>query len=264
MSAPLLEVRGLSRHHPLPRPAPWRPAPHLVALQDVDFTLARGASLGVVGASGSGKSTLARLVMALDTPSAGQVRFDGQDLHALAPAALRAARVGFQMVFQDPQGSLDPRRPVGWSVAEPLALRPALGAAERRERVAEMLEAVGLRAADAARHPHEFSGGQRQRLAIARALVTGPALVVADEPVSALDVSVQAQVLNLMQDLRERFGLAWLFISHDLAVVERVCDEVLVLDQGRVVERGPTATLWREARHPATRALVDAAFPDAF
>jgi peptide/nickel transport system ATP-binding protein len=197
-------------------------------------------------------------VMALEAPTRGHVRLDGEDLHALSPAALRAARAKFQMVFQDPYGSLDPRRTVLQTVAEPLAVRHGSGRAEQRERAAEALDAVGLRAADLAKYPHEFSGGQRQRIAIARALITRPKLIVADEPVSALDVSVQAQVLNLMQDLQQRFGLAYLFISHDLAVVDLVCDELIVLQHGRIVERGPTDQVLGAPREPYTRRLIDA------
>jgi peptide/nickel transport system ATP-binding protein len=259
---PLLQVQGLHKRYRLPRRRLLAPAPEVQALAGVDFTLAAGRSLGIVGESGSGKSTLARLVMALERPTAGQVRFDGVDLHALDAAALRRARAGFQMVFQDPYGSLDPRRTVLQSVAEPLRALHGAGAAEQRRRAAEALEAVGLREADLARYPHEFSGGQRQRIAIARALVTRPRLIVADEPVSALDVSVQAQVLNLMRDLQQQFGLAYLFISHDLAVVDLVCDEVLVLQAGRVVEAGPPARLFTAPEHPYTQRLV-AAVPGA-
>jgi peptide/nickel transport system ATP-binding protein len=176
--------------------------------------------------------------MALEAPSAGQVRLQGVDLHTPVARRMRRARSDFQMVFQDPYGSLDPRRTVLQTVAEPLAVLRGASAAEQRERGAEALDAVGLRAADLGKYPHEFSGGQRQRIAIARALITRPKLIVADEPVSALDVSVQAQVLNLMQDLQDRFGVTYLFISHDLAVVDLVCDEVIVLNQGRIVEQG--------------------------
>jgi peptide/nickel transport system ATP-binding protein len=262
MTPPLLQVESLAKHYRLPRASLLGPAPRLPVLQDVGFTLRRGRSLGVVGESGSGKSTLARLVMALEAPSTGRVVFDGQDLHALPAAALRRARRDFQMVFQDPYGSLDPRRTVGQTVTEPLALLGGVAVAERRERAAQAMAAVGLRSADLARYPHEFSGGQRQRVAIARALVTRPRLIVADEPVSALDVSVQAQVLNLMQDLQDRWGVTYLFISHDLAVVDLVCDDVLVLQRGRVVEQGPAAEVLRRPRHPYTQRLI-AALPGA-
>ncbi len=255
---PLLVVEELVRHYRLPREKLLSPPPVVRALQGVSFTLAAGRSLGVVGESGSGKSTLARLVMALEPPTAGRVRLAGQDLHALDAAALRAARTQMQMVFQDPYGSLDPRRTVLHTVAEPLRLLHGASAAEQRTRAGEALDAVGLRSADLGKYPHEFSGGQRQRIAIARALITRPQLIVADEPVSALDVSVQAQVLNLMQDLQDRLGLAYLFISHDLAVVDMVCDELIVLYQGRVVEQGAPATLFQRAAHPYTRALMQA------
>ncbi len=254
--SPLLAVDALVKHYRLPRERLLEPGALVPALQGVSFTLARGRSLGIVGESGSGKSTLARLVMALEAPTAGRVLLDGAELHALRPAALRAARAKLQMVFQDPYGSLDPRRTVGHTVAEPLRLLHRADAAEQRARAAEALDAVGLPPAALQRYPHEFSGGQRQRIAIARALITRPKLIVADEPVSALDVSVQAQVLNLMQDLQQRFGLALLFISHDLAVVDLVCDDVVVLYQGRIVEHGAPELLFRRAAHPYTRALM--------
>ncbi|WP_088285162.1 ABC transporter ATP-binding protein [Ideonella sp. A 288] len=260
--APLLQVTDLVRHYRLPRRHLLAAAPVVRALQGVSFSLQAGRSLGVVGESGSGKSTLGRLVMALEPPTSGRVCLAGRDLQALSAAELRAARRDFQMVFQDPFGSLDPRQPVGRIVAEPLVAQGQGTAAERAERVAAMLDAVGLRASDAAKVPHEFSGGQRQRIAIARALVTGPRLIVADEPVSALDVSVQAQVLNLMQDLQDRLGVTYLFISHDIAVVDLVCDEVLVLYQGRVVELGSPDLLFEAAAHPYTRLLM-AAVPRA-
>ena len=254
----LLDVHDLQQRYRLPRERLLGARPVVQALAGVSFTLQRGRSLGVVGESGSGKSTLARLVMALERPSGGQVRFDGQDLHALSPDALRRARAGFQMVFQDPYGSLDPRRRVAQTVAEPLAVLHGASPAEQRERAAEVLQAVGLRTSDLDKYPHEFSGGQRQRIAIARALVTRPRLIVADEPVSALDVSVQAQVLNLMQDLQDRFEVTYLFISHDLAVVDLVCDEVIVLQDGRIVEQGDPDRLFHAPQHPYTRRLLDA------
>jgi len=257
--AALLVAEQLGKRYRLPRQHLLAAAPEVQALSDVSFTLAAGKSLGIVGESGSGKSTLARLVMALEPPSAGRVRLDGDDLHALGPAALRSARSKFQMVFQDPYGSLDPRRTVMQTVAEPLAVLHDASRTEQLERAAEVMDAVGLRSTDLGKYPHEFSGGQRQRIAIARALITRPRLIVADEPVSALDVSVQAQVLNLMQDLQERYGLAYLFISHDLAVVDLVCDEVIVLQQGRIVERGDPDRLFRAPEHPYTQRLLAAA-----
>ena len=252
----MLELRAVTRRYHLPREALWHAAPVVHALAGVSLALHAGRNLGVVGESGSGKSTLARIALALEPPSSGEVRFLGADLNRLGAAELRHARRDFQMVFQDPYGSLDPRQRVGRIVAEPLF---DAAAAERRERVAAMLDAVGLRASDADKYPHEFSGGQRQRIAIARALITRPKLIVADEPVSALDVSVQAQVLNLLQDLQEQFGVTYLLISHDLAVVDHVCDEVIVMYAGRVVEQGSSEVLFRAAAHPYTRALLAAA-----
>ncbi len=257
MSA-LLSVRGLVKRYRLPRTRLLGPPPELLAVDGVTLSVDAGRSLGVVGESGSGKSTIARAAMALETPSAGIVELLGRDLNALDAESLRRARRDFQMVFQDPYGSLDPRQPVERIVAEPLTAIGRVAPAERRERVADALASVGLRPADLDKYPHEFSGGQRQRIAIARALITRPKLIVADEPVSALDVSVQAQVLNLLRDLQDRFGLTYLLISHDLAVVDRVCDRVAVLLAGRVVESGTPAQLFRAAAHPYTRALLDA------
>jgi peptide/nickel transport system ATP-binding protein len=260
-TTPLLEVRHLGKNFALPRTALWSAPAHVQALSDVSFTLQAGKSLGVVGESGSGKSTLARLVMAIDVPTAGQVLMNGVDLHALGAADLRRARSGFQMVFQDPYGSLDPRQKVLSIVAEPLACLSSgvpLSRAELRERAELALSEVGLRSADLDKYPHEFSGGQRQRIAIARALITRPALIVADEPVSALDVSVQAQVLNLMMDLQDRYGLSYLFVSHDLAVVNLMCDDVLVLQSGHVVEHASAEQIFKRPEHPYTRALLSA------
>jgi peptide/nickel transport system ATP-binding protein len=258
MSEPLLVIDRVSKQYRLPREHLLSSAPVVQALEDVSFTLQPGRSLGIVGESGSGKSTLARLVMALEAPTHGRVILDGQDLNTLSPAELRRTRSKVQMVFQDPYGSLDPRRTVGQTVAEPLAVLHGASRSEQRARAAEALEAVGLRAADLAKYPHEFSGGQRQRIAIARALITRPKLIVADEPVSALDVSVQAQVLNLMQDLQDQFGVTYLFISHDLSVVDLVCDEVVVLQAGRIVEQGPPARLFQRPEHPYTQRLLAA------
>ena len=257
-STPLLEVTDLARSYRLPRRQLFSAPPTITALRGVSLRMENGRSLGVVGESGSGKSTLARLVMALDRPDAGQVRVLGQDVHQLAPKALRAARRDFQMVFQDPYGSLDPRQSVERIVCEPLQAQHLGNQAEQREQAAQALADVGLRSSDLDKYPHEFSGGQRQRIAIARALITRPRLIVADEPVSALDVSVQAQVLNLLQSLQQQHGLGYLLISHDLAVVQQLCDEVVVLYQGQIVERGTPAQLFSDAQHPYTRALVAA------
>ncbi len=259
MSQALLVVENLVKRYTLPRESLFQAAPVVEALRGVSFAVQPGRSLGIVGESGSGKSTLARQVMALEAPTEGRVTLLGRDLHALSPAELRDARCNFQMVFQDPYGSLDPRQRVGRIVAEPLI---GLDTQTTRTRVAESLDAVGLRATDADKYPHEFSGGQRQRIAIARALITRPKLIVADEPVSALDVSVQAQVLNLLADLQQQFGVTYLFISHDLAVIDHVCDDVVVMRSGLVVEYGPTEQVLQRPAHEYTRALL-AAMPEA-
>ena len=260
----LLDVQHISQQYHLPKASLFAKAGHVQALNDVSFQLSAGKSLGIVGESGSGKSTLARLVMALEKPTQGQVLFKGQDLNALPHEQLRAARSEFQMVFQDPYGSLDPRQKILKIVAEPLhstvhgATGQSLSAQDIKDRAAQALTEVGLRASDLDKYPHEFSGGQRQRIAIARALITRPALIVADEPVSALDVSVQAQVLNLMMDLQDRLGLSYLFVSHDLAVVNLMCDDVIVLQHGHVVEAGASEAIFQNAQHPYTQALLAA------
>ena len=259
MNAPLLEAIDLVKHYRLPRPGWLAPHPIRRAVDGVSLTIQAGRSFGVVGESGSGKSTLARAVMALERPTAGQVRLDGRSLFDLPTRALRAMRVEMQMIFQDPYGSLDPRQRVGRIVAEPLIGLAHVSRAERIARVTESLRAVGLVAADADKYPHEFSGGQRQRIAIARALAPRPKLVVADEPLSALDVSIQAQALNLMSDLQREAGVTFFLISHDLAVVGHLCDDVAVMFHGRFVESGPAAALFRAPKHPYTRELIDAA-----
>ena len=255
---PLLQTMGLGKTYTLPRRQLWQAPPQVVALQDVDLTVYSGRNVGIVGESGSGKSTLARLAMALDKPTTGQVLWNGQTVSAMSGPALRAARRDCQMVFQDPYGSLDPRMTVQRIVAEPLQALSHTSRAEQREQAAEALTQVGLHHRDLDKYPHEFSGGQRQRIAIARALITRPQLIVADEPVSALDVSIQAQVLNLLLDLQQRFGMTYLLISHDLAVVNHLCDEVLVMQQGRVVEQGSPKQLFSHARHPYTQSLLNA------
>jgi peptide/nickel transport system ATP-binding protein len=265
----LLDVQHLSQQYALPKPSLFAKAGHIQALNDVSFQLAAGKSMGIVGESGSGKSTLARLVMALEKPTQGKVLFKGQDLNALPQDALRRARSDFQMVFQDPYGSLDPRQKVLRIVSEPLSSTlnnpsgqalnaQALSPQDLKDRAAQALTEVGLRASDLDKYPHEFSGGQRQRIAIARALITRPSLIVADEPVSALDVSVQAQVLNLMMDLQERYGLSYLFVSHDLAVVNLMCDDVLVLQHGQLVEAGSADDIFLRPQHPYTQELLSA------
>ena len=212
----------------------------------------------LVGTTGSGKSTFARLVMALEQPSSGSVSLMGRDLHRMPADELRRARRDFQMVFQDPYGSLDPRQTIARIVAEPLTALGRLDRATLRQRVAGVLRQVGLRDADMEKFPHEFSGGQRQRIAIARALITQPKLIVADEAVSALYLAVQAQVLNLLQDLQDQFGLSYILISHDLAVVDHLCEAVLVLHRGRIVERGTPERVFGAPEHPYTRRLVAA------
>ena len=260
----LLDVQHVNQHYPLPKTSVFAKADHLQALSDVSFKLSAGKSLGIVGESGSGKSTLARLVMALEKPSEGKVIFKGQDLNKMTPDELRSARREFQMVFQDPYGSLDPRQKIMRIVTEPLHSTlhthsgQALSAQDLKDRATLALMEVGLRASDLDKYPHEFSGGQRQRIAIARALITRPSLIVADEPVSALDVSVQAQVLNLMMDLQDRLGLSYLFISHDLAVINLMCDDVVVLQQGKVVEANTSEAIFQNAQHPYTQALLQA------
>jgi peptide/nickel transport system ATP-binding protein len=257
-AVPLLDVRDLQQRYALPRESLFRPPGEVRALNGVNVMVEAGRSLGIVGESGSGKSTFARLVMALERPSAGQVALLGRDLNQLPADELRRARRDFQMVFQDPYGSLDPRQTIARIVAEPLTVLDGADRSAFRARVAEVLRQVGLREADMEKYPHEFSGGQRQRIAIARALITQPKLIVADEPVSALDVSVQAQVLNLMQDLQDAFGLSYILISHDLAVVDYLCDEVAVMYLGRIVEQGRPEELFERCAHPYTRALLEA------
>ncbi|EWY41000.1 peptide ABC transporter ATP-binding protein [Skermanella stibiiresistens SB22] len=229
------------------------------AVSDVSISLSRGEAVGLVGESGSGKSTIGRLMLGLMPLSGGRILFDGDDLAVLDEKRRGALRRRMQMVFQDPYSSLDPRRTVGSQVEDGLSIHGIVPRGERGARVAELLAQVGLEPHHAARTPHQFSGGQRQRVAIARALATNPDFLVADEPVSALDVSVQAQVMALLADLRSRLGLAMLFISHDLPVVRHLCDRVVVLYLGRVMEEGPVSEVLRAPHHPYTRALLSAA-----
>ena len=255
MSA-VLEAAGLVKHFAAGAGMFARAAGVVKAVDGVSFALAAGESFAIVGESGCGKSTVARLLLRLIEPSAGAVRLEGRDLLALAPAELRAVRRRLQIVFQDPYGSLNPRMTVGQMLTEPLMLHAVVAPARRRERVTELLHLVGLQPDSAQRYPHEFSGGQRQRLAVARALAAEPRVIVCDEPVSALDVSIQAQILNLLADLQQRFGLAYVIISHDLAVVRHIATTVGVMYLGRFVESGPGESVFERPRHPYTQALL--------
>ena len=250
-AAPLLEVTGLEKRFGA-----------LVAVHGVSFTVGERETLGLVGESGCGKSTLARCLVRLVEPSAGSVRFGGREVLALEGAALRSLRRELQIVFQDPASSLDPRRTIGDAVGEGLDIHRLASGAARGRRVSELLGRVGLGPELAARHPHELSGGQRQRVGLARALAVGPRVVICDEPVSALDVSVQAQVVNLLSELKDALGLAYVFISHDLRLVEHVSDRVAVMYLGRLVEVAPVEALYARPLHPYTRALLSA-MPDA-
>ena len=263
MTAPVLEVEGLTKHFPVERGILRRPVAWVRAVDGVDFAIAPGETLCLVGESGCGKSTVARLVLRLTEPSSGAIRLGGTDITALSEAEMAPWRRRVQMVFQDPYASLNPRLRVGQIVGEPLENFERLSAAERADRVGAILAKVGLRPEAATRYPFEFSGGQRQRIGIARALALRPDLIVADEPVSALDVSVQAQVLNLLMDLQEEFGLAFLFVSHDLAVVEHIGHRIAVMYLGKIVEIGPKDEVLSAPKHPYTQALIAAApLPD--
>jgi len=255
----LLEIKNLKVHFLVKHGLFGRPGGHIKAVDDVSFGLQPGETLGLVGESGCGKTTLGRAIMRLIEPTAGSVWFDGEDITQMNGGGLRARRRKFQMIFQDPYGSLNPRMTVEEIIGEAIDIhRLAESKAARATRIAELLRAVGLNPAHAQRYPHEFSGGQRQRIGIARALAVEPKLIVCDEPVSALDVSVQAQIINLLQDLQQERGLGYLFIAHDLAVVEHISHRVMVMYRGRVVELADAKTIVRDPRHPYTKALLSA------
>jgi dipeptide transport system ATP-binding protein len=254
---PVLDARGLQKHYPLRKG--WLRAPQTVrALDGVDFTLCAGRTLAVVGESGCGKTTLARLLTLIEQPTAGTLVVDGRDITGMDPQAHALLRQRVQIVFQNPFSSLNPRKTLAAILDEPLAINTRQSAAERRDRVDTLMQQVGLRKEQADRFPHMFSGGQRQRIAIARAMALNPAVVIADEPVSALDVSIQAQILNLFMDLQEEFGTAYVFISHNLSVVEHVAHEVLVMYLGKVVEFGTRQSVFATPLHPYTQALLSA------
>jgi peptide/nickel transport system ATP-binding protein len=255
---PLIQVAGLTRTYRRTRTSLRKPPPEVHALRGVTFDVAAGQRFGIVGESGSGKSTLIRLIAGLDRPTSGSIRFDGQEIAGLPDRRLEFLRSQLQIVFQDPMGSLDPRMRVRDIIAEPLVAQGA-PADVRADRVAELLEAVNLPAQAASRFPHQFSGGQRQRISIARALSVRPRVLVADEAVSALDVSVRAQILNLISDLVEQYELTLLFVSHDLAVIRHACDSVAVMSEGEIVELGPTERVYGAPEHAYTRGLVAAA-----
>ena len=259
MSAPLLDVRNVVKRYPVRGGVFGRARGEVHAVEDVSFTLAKGETLGLVGESGCGKSTLGRTIIRLEEASSGSVQFDGEDLLALSRKELFERRRHLQMIFQDPYSSLNPRMTLGEIVREPLAIHRIGNRKQQLEEVTMLLEKVGMKPEMIDRYPHEFSGGQRQRIGIARALALRPRLVIADEPISALDVSVQAQVLNLMVSLQRELDLTYLFISHDLTVVEYISDTIAVMYLGRIVETGPKRTVFDTPAHPYTRALIDAA-----
>ncbi|HJO03178.1 MAG TPA: oligopeptide/dipeptide ABC transporter ATP-binding protein [Acidobacteriota bacterium] len=256
--APLCEVRELKKHFPVLRGFLRKQVASIQAVDGVSFDIFPGETLGLVGESGSGKTTTGRAVLQLDEPTSGQVVFEGEDLTRLEPADLRRARRHMQMIFQDPFASLNPRRRVDETIAEPLDIHDIGSPQSRSDRVGELLELVGLDTSFTGRYPHELSGGQRQRVGIARALATSPRFIVADEPISALDVSIQAQVVNLLSDLKDDLGLTYLFIAHDLSMVRHLSDRIAVMYLGRIVELGDRDGIFERPLHPYTQALVAA------
>jgi oligopeptide transport system ATP-binding protein len=258
---PLIEARHLTKHFAVKRGLFSKSIGRVSAVDDVSFVIEPGHTLGVVGESGCGKTTTAKLVLRLEEPTAGEMLFEGRDLQGLDADGVRAYRRSVQAVFQDPYASLNPRMRVGTIIAEPLVTNERLSAAELQERIAHLLDVVGLAQRSSALFPHEFSGGQRQRIAIARALSLSPKLLVLDEPVSALDVSIRAQILNLLRDLQQKLGLSYLFIAHDLAAVGHMSATIAVMYLGKIVELGPASAIAKDPKHPYTQALFSAALP---
>ena len=255
---PLLEVKHLKKHFPIKGGVFSKTIGYVYAVDDINFTLEKGETLGLVGESGCGKSTTGRTILRLIEPTDGAIYFEGQDITNLDKSAMRALRREMQIIFQDPYASLNPRMTVGSIIGEPLEIHKIAKGSEKEERVASLLQKVGLRAEDMRKYPHEFSGGQRQRIGIARALALNPKLIVCDEPVSALDVSIQAQVINLLEDLQAEFGLSYLFIAHNLNVVEHISNRVAVMYLGQIVELASDEELYRNPQHPYTEALLSA------
>jgi oligopeptide transport system ATP-binding protein len=258
MSDLILEVKNLKKYFPVRKGLLLREVGQVKAVDDVSLSIKRGETVGLVGESGCGKSTLGRALIRLYEPTSGEVTFNGRNFLGLSGEELRNERRNMQMIFQDPYAALDPRMTVGQILSEPFEIHGILKSEERREKVKQLLETVGLKASHVNRYPHEFSGGQKQRICIARALALEPSLVICDEPVSALDVSIQAQILNLMKELQQKFNLTYVFISHDLSVVEHLCDRIAVMYLGKIVEIAPREELFRNPQHPYTRALISA------
>ncbi len=256
---PLLEVRQLKTYFPVRSSVLRRHIDDIKAVDDVSFSIEAGSTVGLVGESGSGKSTIGKTILKLTPATSGEVRYQDQDILSMSESAFRPLRRQMQMIFQDPFGSLNPRHSVGEIIGEALEIHfPKMTRKDRSARVADLLRQVGLQPEMSARYPHEFSGGQRQRIGIARALAVEPRFIVCDEPVSALDVSVQAQIVNLLQDLQEQLGLSYLFIAHDLAVVEHISDHILVMYRGKIVESAPAERIYADPQHEYTRKLLAA------